>query len=76
MDFGEFVEIHAKQFCGDTEMAPEIETLREIDHAVVPIGILREKKVSQPFEKTQRDTRPKLTHSFSFWRRLTSTKAC
>jgi hypothetical protein len=38
--FDEFVEIHVQEFGGDAEVAAEIETLDEVDHAVFVVGIL------------------------------------
>jgi hypothetical protein len=36
----ELVQIHSKKFSRDTQMAAEVETLDEVDHAVLVIGIL------------------------------------
>lgn len=38
--FDEFVEIHAKQLCGNAQMASEVERLRKADHTVLVMGIL------------------------------------
>lgn len=36
----EFVEVHIQQLSRDTQMAAEVETVREVDHAVFVLGVL------------------------------------
>ena len=68
----ELVQVHAQQFGRDAEMAAEIEALREVDHAVLVLGVLQ-----TPISvRIMRSDRAPLTHSRSFCKILTSTKAC
>jgi hypothetical protein len=38
--FYKFVQVHAEEFSGDAQMATEVKTLREVDHAVFVFWVL------------------------------------
>ena len=40
MSLDELVQVHTKELGGDTQMATEVEALREVDHAVFVVGVL------------------------------------
>lgn len=69
--FNELVEIHIKKFSRKAKMATEVETLREVDHAMSICRILFALLVTY-----LANIGLFLTHSRSFCKMLTSTSAC
>lgn len=69
--FDELVEIHIQKLGGDAKMTAEVETLYKVDHAVLVLGVLHLVSLKLCVERMFQ-----LTHSRSFCRMLTSTKAC
>ena len=66
----EFVKIHTKKFSGDAEVTTKVEALCKVDHAVFVLRILLQISFAISFRAIL------LTHSRSFCKILTSTKAC
>lgn len=69
--FNELVKVHIKKFSREAKMATEVETLREVDHAMSVCRVLLALSVT-----LFRRYRIFLTHSRSFCKMLTSTSAC
>ena len=70
VSFDEFVKVHAKQISGNAKVTTEIKALVEVHYAVLFVRIL-----GYDQHCTARLV-VRLTHSFSFCRMLTSTRAC
>ena len=71
MSFDEFVKVHAEEIGGYAKVTTEIEALIKVDDAVLFVRILMAYVSSVPDQLISR-----LTHSLSFCRMLTSTRAC
>lgn len=69
--FNKLVKVHIKKFSREAKMATEVETLREVNHAMPVRGVLLALLVKL-FGRCEII----LTHSRSFCKILTSTSAC